>query len=99
MKPLMILLISVFSFSLSAADIAAGKKRAAVCAGCHGMDGISIVPTFPNLAGQKAAYTIKQLKAFKNKQRMDASMISQARALSDEDIENLAAYYESLGSK
>ncbi len=89
--------LSVIGMTASAADIAAGKAKSAVCAACHGQDGISLVPIYPNLKGQKAAYTEKQLKAFKNKTRVDAVMNAQAAALSDEDMKNIAAYYESLG--
>lgn len=77
-------------------DAAAGKAKSATCAGCHGANGISINPVWPNLAGQKAAYIVKQLKAFKAGSRKDPMMDSTAKALSDADIENLAAYFSSL---
>jgi len=80
----------------SAGDVAAGKAKAATCVGCHGVNGISMIPTYPNLAGQKAAYTAKQLKAFRDKTRTDMIMAGFAASLSDEDIDDLAAYYESL---
>jgi cytochrome c553 len=83
--------------NVMAADVAAGKAKAAVCAACHGADGISAIPNYPNLKGQKAAYIVKQLKDFKAGTRKDPVMGAQAAALSDADIENLAAYYESLG--
>ncbi len=79
-----------------AADIAAGKAKAVTCVGCHGVDGVSTIPTYPNLNGQKAAYTAKQLKAFRDKTRKDPVMTPMASSLTDEDIENLAAYYASL---
>ena len=79
-----------------AGDIAAGKTKAASCAGCHGADGISANPLWPNLAGQKAPYLVKQLKAFRDGVRQDPMMSAMARPLSDVDIENLAAYYSSL---
>jgi len=79
-----------------AADAAAGKAKSASCAGCHGAKGISAVPTYPNLAGQKAAYTVKQLKAFKDKSRKEPTMNAMAAPLSDTDMANIAAYYESL---
>ena len=79
-----------------AGDIAAGKTKAASCAGCHGADGISANPLWPNLAGQKAPYLVKQLKAFRDGVRQDPMMSAMARPLSDADIENLAAYYSSL---
>ena len=79
-----------------AGDVAAGKTKAAMCGACHGAAGISAVPTYPNLAGQKAAYTAKQLKDFKSGARKDPTMKGMAGMLSDEDIVNVAAYYESL---
>ncbi|GGI80991.1 c-type cytochrome [Shewanella gelidii] len=97
MKKLLIVgLVSLFSMSVSAADIEAGKAKAAVCAACHGADGISMIPMYPNLKGQKAQYVEKQLKAFKDGSRADAIMAPMAAPLSDADIANLAAYYESL---
>ncbi len=79
-----------------AADVEAGKAKSVTCAACHGGNGISAIPIYPNLAGQKAAYTAKQLKAFRDGQRSDPVMAPMAKPLSDTDIENLAAYYESL---
>ncbi len=96
-KLLLTLVISTVSFSqVMAADLAAGKTKAAVCAGCHGPDGTSFIPNYPNLKGQKAAYTVKQLKDFKAGTRKDLIMAGQATPLSDEDMVNIAAYYESL---
>lgn len=77
-------------------DVAAGKAKSVTCAGCHGANGISNNPLWPNLAGQKAAYLVKQLKAFRSGTRKDPLMDSTAKGLSDADIENLAAYYSSL---
>ena len=82
--------------AMAAGDAAAGKAKAAMCAGCHGANGVSAVPTYPNLAGQKAAYVAKQLKAFRDGSRADPTMAAMAKPLSDADIDNLAAYYESL---
>ena len=79
-----------------AGDAAAGKAKAASCAGCHGAKGISATPMYPNLAGQKAAYTAKQLKAFKDGTRVEPTMKAMTAALSDADMANLGAYYESL---
>lgn len=80
----------------AAGDAAAGKTKSGVCAACHGAAGISSIPMYPNLAGQKSAYTVKQLKAFRDKARVDPVMSSMAIGLTDADIDNLAAYYESL---
>ncbi|MBT0586835.1 c-type cytochrome [Alteromonas oceanisediminis] len=85
--------------SASAGDAQAGKERAVVCAACHGVDGISIIPMYPNLAGQKELYLIDALKAYRSGMRKHMLMTPQAAALSDKDIENLAAYYTSLGNK
>lgn len=79
-----------------AGDAAAGKAKAAVCVACHGPEGVSSNPLWPNLAGQQDQYLIKQLKAFRDGQRTDPVMAPMAAGLSDQDIENLAAYYSGL---
>ncbi len=89
-------LLVVSANSMAAGDAAAGKVKAAVCAACHGANGISATDLWPNLKGQKAAYLVKQLKAFKDGSRKDPTMTGMAAALSDEDIANLAAYYSGL---
>jgi cytochrome c553 len=79
-----------------AGDAAAGKAKAASCNACHGATGISAIPTYPNLAGQKEAYLAKQMKAFKDGTRKDPTMNAMAKPLSDADIANLAAHYSGL---
>jgi cytochrome c553 len=80
-----------------AADAAAGKQKAqTACAVCHGIDGIAKVPDAPNLAGESAVYTTRQLNAFKNGEREHEQMSIIAQSLSDEDIANLAAWYASV---
>ena len=79
-----------------AADAAAGKAKAATCGGCHGASGISAAPNFPNLAGQKAAYLVKQMKAFKDGTRKEPMMAPMMAPLSDADMANIAAHYEGL---
>jgi cytochrome c553 len=79
-----------------AADIEAGKAKAFACTSCHGADGVSVSPAIPNLAGQKTAYLVKQLKAFKSKTRTDPLMNAMAAQLDDNDIDNLAAFWSSL---
>jgi cytochrome c553 len=95
-KIAIVLLGTLLSLPALAADIEAGKAKTAMCAACHGADGISIMPMYPNLKGQKAAYTEKQLKAFKDGSRQDPTMAPMAATLTDEDMANVAAYYESL---
>lgn len=95
-KLLLTLALSTLPFLTVAADIEAGKAKSVTCAACHGPAGISIIPTYPNLAGQKEQYLVKQLKDFRAKIRKDPVMSGMAASLSDQDIENLAAYYASL---
>jgi cytochrome c553 len=90
------LLLLSASVGMAAGDAAAGKAKAGTCAGCHGPNGISANPLWPNLAGQKDAYLAKQLKAFRDGTRTDPVMSPMAKPLSDADIENLAAYFSSL---
>ena len=84
------------SGSVLAGDAAAGKAKAASCAGCHGANGISSNPLWPNLAGQQSGYLVKQMKAFRDGTRSDPMMSPMAKPLSDADIENIAAYFSSL---
>ncbi|KGJ88139.1 c-type cytochrome [Thalassotalea sp. ND16A] len=82
--------------AFAAGDAAAGKTKAAVCAGCHGANGIGIAGNYPNLAGQHADYIAKQLNAFKSGSRTDAVMAPMAAALSDQDMADLGAYFASF---
>lgn len=77
-------------------DAAAGATRAAVCAACHGGDGIAVAPTFPNLAGQSATYLYAQLRAFKDGARANAVMQPLAKTLTDQDMRDLAVHFASL---
>jgi len=79
-----------------AGDAAAGKAKAGMCAACHGAAGVSAIPMYPNLAGQKEMYLTKQLKDFKAGTRKDPVMSAMAAPLSDADVANLAAYFSSL---
>jgi len=82
--------------SLIVGSVEAGKARALTCGACHGSEGNSSSPMWPNLAGQNAPYIVAQLKAFKEGSRKDPLMSGQAMMLSDEDMANLAVYFESL---
>ncbi len=79
----------------AAGDAAAAMDKLGSCVACHGADGIGKAPQYPNLQGQKAVYLEKQLKAFRSGERKEASMNAMAKPLSDADIANLAAYFES----
>ena len=85
-----------------AGDIEAGKTKAAMCAACHGLDGKGIMPVYPNLAGQQEEYLKLALNAYKKGERTGgqaAIMAAMAATLNDGDINNVAAYYASLGTK
>jgi cytochrome c553 len=77
-------------------DVDAGKSKASACMACHDKAGMGTMPNFPNLAGQKALYLTEQLTAFREGARSNENMGIVVKALSDQDIEDLAAYYESL---
>ncbi len=104
MKSLTITLISLIAaFSVNTAmaegNAEAGKAKAAVCASCHGADGIALMPTYPNLAGQNEEYLVLALQAYRSKERQGgnaALMHAMSANLSDEDINDLAAYFASL---
>ncbi|MGY6277440.1 c-type cytochrome [Methylomonas sp. MgM2] len=70
-----------------------GKEKAASCAGCHGEDGNSAMPSFPKLAGQHEGYLVRQLKAFKNGERNAPMMAPLAMGLDEKSMEEIAAYY------
>ena len=95
-----ILLLAVMTsmplMSYAAGDAAAGKAKSATCAACHGAAGISATDIWPNLAGQKQGYLIKQIKAFRDGSRKDPSMSPMAAPLTDEDIDDLSAFFSSL---
>jgi cytochrome c553 len=99
MRTLLISTLAAMAILLTtaqAADIEAGKAKAAMCAGCHGGQGISPTPVWPNLAGQQEQYLVNQLKMFRSGERKNSQMSPMAMALTDEDIINLSAYYASL---
>ena len=91
-----LVLIGFASHVFAGGDPELGKKKSMLCVSCHGANGVSVGPLWPNLAGQKAAYTEKQLKAFRSGERKDMMMNQYAKPLSDDDIKHLSAYYESL---
>jgi cytochrome c553 len=80
-----------------ASERSAGKQKyESTCSVCHGRQGISVAPIYPNLAGQKQEYLISQLKAFRDGSRKNAIMGPLAKPLSDTDIKDIAAYLSKL---
>ncbi len=91
-----LLLAGLFAASAHAAgDPDAGKEKSAVCAACHNADGNSSITEYPKIAGQGAPYLVKQLKDYKSGAREDAVMAGMVATLSEEDMEDLAAYFAS----
>ena len=82
--------------SALAADAAAGKQKAQMCAVCHGLDGIATQPDAASLAGESVIYLSRQLQAFRSGARQHEQMTIVAQGLSDADIANLAAWYASI---
>ena len=77
----------------AAGDPERGKQRAALCFGCHGPNGQSLNPEYPNLAGQKELYLIKQLTAFRAGERKNPLMTPMAAQLNDQDVLDVAAFF------
>lgn len=93
---IVVALSATSSTAMAEGDAAAGKTKAASCAGCHGVDGKALLPEYPNLAGQHASYLEKQLREYQSGERANAIMAGMAAALSEQDIEDISAYYASL---
>ncbi len=81
--------------ALAAGDAERGKAKSAQCIACHGADGNSVNPQWPKIAGQSTQYLYKQLQMFKEKQRVNPLMNPQVASLSEQDMHDLAAYFES----
>ncbi len=84
---------------LADGNAAAGKTKAATCFACHGVDGNSIDPQYPRLAGQYNLYMQQVLHEYKDGQRNNPIMMGMAANLSAQDVEDIAAYFSSLPSK
>jgi len=76
-------------------DAGAGQSKAAVCAACHGVDGNSVVPNWPKIAGQHADYLKRQIGLIKENSRPVPEMVGIVMNLTDQDMADLAAYFSS----
>lgn len=74
------------------------EEKARQCSACHGGSGISVNALWPNLAGQKEAYLVKQLKDFRAGKRKDPLMAPITKPLTDKDIAEFAAYFSGIGT-
>ncbi|MHB1187633.1 c-type cytochrome [Thiobacillus sp.] len=97
MKKTMFILAAValgFSVPVHAkGNYEAGKAKSTTCAACHGVDGVSAIPSFPKLAGQQRDYLYHALKDYKSGKRNNPLMAEQVKALSDADMLDLAMYF------
>lgn len=89
-------MLAVVTANALARDPAAGKVKAGSCATCHGTLGVSQLPNAPHLAGQPAIYVAEQLKSYRSGKRANEVMSVIAKPLSDQDIDDLAAWYASI---
>lgn len=96
-------LASAAALSAPPDPISLGREKYVQCTACHGSDGRSrVIPQYPKIGGQSGAYLVNALKAYRDGRRQGtfaAMMTEVAKPLSDADIENLAAYVESLGAE
>ena len=85
--------------AMAEGDISAGKVKAETCLGCHGIPGYTnVYPTYhvPKLGGQHAEYIVAALQAYKAQQRDHETMHANAAGLSDQDMQDIAAFFASL---
>jgi len=88
-----LLFISISANTYGAGDITAGQEKSQACQGCHGLDGNSFSPEWPNLAGQHQNYLIKQVMDFQSGARVNETMSPMVEGLSKDDITDIAAYF------
>jgi len=86
-------LLSLSGTAQAAGDIGAGQEKSGSCASCHGDQGNSMMPLFPKLAAQNEGYLVKQMQAFKDGSRSDSTMGAMVAGLTDQDMQDIAAYY------
>ena len=87
--------------AIAAGDAAAGKTKAFTCMGCHGIPSYhNVYPSYhvPKLGGQHANYIAAALQAYKSGQRRHATMRAQAASLSEQDMQDLAAFFAQSGN-
>lgn len=90
-----VLAVTVIGTNVQAAgDAEAGQAKAATCVACHGVDGNSAVPTFPKLSGLGHKYLLKQMQDIRDGRRPVALMAGQVDNMTDEDLSDIAAFYD-----
>lgn len=91
--PALLLSLQVSADGLVDGSFEAGKAKAVRCGACHGSDGNSVNPEWPNIAGQHAPYIVRQLEAFQNGERTNILMSSQAMTLTEQDMKDIAVFF------
>lgn len=91
--PKLLATLALLGLAFAGAARAEAPAPAAACAGCHGADGNSVAPNFPNLAGQQKKYLLRELSDYKSGKRVSEVMVPLVAGLSDVDLAELAAYY------
>lgn len=99
MKHIILSLLLVISTHALAQDAEKGKALSATCGACHGMDGNSVNPIWPSIAGQHEKYIERQLHLFKSGERASANMAPMVAALTDQNMKDLAAFFASQDMK
>ena len=87
--------IGIVGAAQAAGDVAAGKTKSAKCSACHGANGQGVPPN-PALAGKPEAQQVQALKDYKSGAKANPIMKGMAASLSDQDMEDISAYYSSL---
>src|SRR5690554_375999 len=91
----LLLTLGISGLAHAAGDAAAGQGKVAMCSACHGPDGNSMMPNFPKLAGQGQRYLYKQMQDIKSGERTVVEMTGMLNAMSDQDLQDIAAWYNS----
>ena len=91
--------ISANTYVYASGNPSAGQEKSASCQGCHGPDGNSFSPDWPNLASQNTAYLSKQIRDFQSGDRKDPTMSSMVVGLAQGDINDIAAYFSTQAIK
>lgn len=91
----MVMAVSMAGLAHAGGDAAAGQAKSATCAACHGADGNSMMGNFPSLAGQGERYLVKQMQDVKSGARAIPEMTGLLDNLSQQDLEDIAAYFAS----
>jgi len=96
MKRLVILagcLLSLSAYAYAEGKASEGQRRSATCATCHSANGNEPIKNYPKLAAKNYDYLINALKAYQSGDRLHSAMHAIALDLTDQDVENLAAFY------